>query len=124
MSFRHSKPFVAFLLILTTLFISAITVKPVFGAVFTVNSAENSNDVNPGNGVCETAAGNGVCTLRAAIQEANALPGADTITFSISPDNPPIDRVIEVPWALPGITDQLTIQGPNLEGIGAGANII
>ncbi len=124
MSFRHSKPFVAFLLILTTLFISAITVKPVSGAVFTVNSAENSNDVNPGNGVCETAAGNGVCTLRAAIQEANALPGADTITFSISPDNPPIDRVIEVPWALPGITDQLTIQGPNLEGIGAGANIV
>ena len=124
MSFRHSKPFVAFLLILTTLFISAITVKPVFGAVFTVNSAENSNDVNPGNGVCETAAGNGVCTLRAAIQETNALPGADTITFSIAPDNPPIDRVIEVPWALPGIADQLTIQGPNLGGIGAGANIV
>ncbi len=124
MSFRHSKPFVAFLLILTTLFISAITVKPVFGAVFTVNSAENSNDVNPGNGVCETAAGNGVCTLRAAIQETNALPGADTITFSISPDNAPIDRVIEVPWALPGITEQLNIQGPNLGGIGAGANIV
>lgn len=122
MSFRHSKPFVAFLLILTTLFITAITVKPVSGAAFVVNSAENSTDINPGDGFCETATG--VCTLRAAIQEANALPGADTITFSISPDNPPIDRVIEVPWALPGITGQLNIQGPNLGGIGAGANIV
>lgn len=119
MSFRHSKPFVAFLLILTTLFISAITVKPVSGATFTVNSVENSIDATPGDGFCETAAGNGVCTLRAAIQEANALPGADTITFSISPDNPLNYRIIEVPWALPGITERLTIEGPNLGGSGA-----
>lgn len=124
MSFRHTKTFVTSLLILTTLFFSAIMVTPVSGATFTVNSAENSTDVNLGDGVCETAAGNGICTLRAAIQETNALAGADTITFSIAPDNPPIDRVIEVPWALPGITGQLNIQGPNLGGIGAGANIV
>jgi large repetitive protein len=36
-------------------------------------------DAKPSDGVCETAAGNGVCTLRAAVQEANALPGADEI---------------------------------------------
>jgi CSLREA domain-containing protein len=44
-----------------------------------VNSPADVPDVNPGDGVCETAPGNGVCTLRGAIQEANALPGADTI---------------------------------------------
>jgi CSLREA domain-containing protein len=48
-------------------------------AVFTVNSPSDVVDVNPGNGVCETAAGNGVCTLRAAIQETNALAGANQI---------------------------------------------
>jgi CSLREA domain-containing protein len=44
-----------------------------------VNSTTDVVDANPGNGVCETVPGNNVCTLRAAIQEANALPGADTI---------------------------------------------
>lgn len=44
-------------------------------ATFTVNSTADANDVSPGNGVCETSPGNGVCTLRAAIQESNALPG-------------------------------------------------
>lgn len=46
---------------------------------FTVTSPSDVPDVNPGDGVCETANGNAVCTLRAAIQEANAFPGADTI---------------------------------------------
>jgi CSLREA domain-containing protein len=49
------------------------------GVTFVVNSTADVTDVNPGNGVCETAAGNGVCTLRAAVQETNALPGADEI---------------------------------------------
>jgi CSLREA domain-containing protein len=49
-------------------------------ATFTVNSPADVVDAAPGNGVCETAPGNGVCTLRAAIQEANAWPGDDTIT--------------------------------------------
>ncbi|HVO22295.1 MAG TPA: CSLREA domain-containing protein [Candidatus Margulisiibacteriota bacterium] len=44
---------------------------------FTVNSTADAVDVAPGNGTCATAAG--TCTLRAAIQEANALAGADTI---------------------------------------------
>ncbi len=46
---------------------------------FTVNSAIDATDANPGDGVCETAAGNGICTLRAAVQETNSLPGIDTI---------------------------------------------
>jgi CSLREA domain-containing protein len=41
-----------------------------------VNNTGDAGDFAPGDGACETAAGNGVCTLRAAIQEANALAGA------------------------------------------------
>ncbi|MGB8326580.1 MAG: choice-of-anchor Q domain-containing protein, partial [Steroidobacteraceae bacterium] len=46
-------------------------------ATFTVNSTTDAVDANPGNGTCATSGA--VCTLRAAIQEANALAGADTI---------------------------------------------
>lgn len=46
-------------------------------ATFTVNSTADEVDADPGNGIC--AAAGGACTLRAAIQEANALAGADTI---------------------------------------------
>jgi CSLREA domain-containing protein len=42
-----------------------------------VNSTSDATDADPGNGMCATA--DGKCTLRAAIQEANALPGADTV---------------------------------------------
>jgi len=49
------------------------------GAVFNVNSPADVNDATLGDGVCETATGNHVCTLRAALDESNALPGSDTI---------------------------------------------
>jgi CSLREA domain-containing protein len=51
----------------------------VFAAAYTVNSTEDLPDGSPGDGACETARGSGVCTLRAAIMEANAQSGADTI---------------------------------------------
>jgi hypothetical protein len=46
---------------------------------FTVNSQADVPDIHPGDGVCETATNNGVCTLRAAIQETNARQSHDTI---------------------------------------------
>lgn len=46
-------------------------------AAFQVTSTEDVVDAAPGNGVCRTAAG--ACTLRAAIQESNALAGENTI---------------------------------------------
>jgi len=51
----------------------------VYGAEFTVDTTADAVDINPGDGVCDDGAGN--CTLRAAIQEANALGGSDTITL-------------------------------------------
>lgn len=50
-------------------------------ATFVVNAQNDAQDIIPGNGICETASGNGVCTLRAAISEANGLAGADIITL-------------------------------------------
>jgi CSLREA domain-containing protein len=50
-------------------------------ATFTVNSTADVHDANAGDGICETALGNHVCTLRAAIEEANKLAGADTIAL-------------------------------------------
>ncbi len=52
------------------------------GLVFTVNSTADTTDSNIGDGVCRTSAA--VCTLRAAIAEANAHQGPDTIRFNIS----------------------------------------
>jgi CSLREA domain-containing protein len=63
-------------------------------ATFVVNSTADAVDVAPGNGVCATdtaSPAEGRCTLRAAIQEANALAGgphtivlpADTYTLTI-----------------------------------------
>ena len=49
------------------------------GATFTVDSTDDDIDVNPGDGVCNTATG--ACTLRAAIEESNALLGNDQINL-------------------------------------------
>ncbi len=49
-------------------------------AVFIVNSLLDRVDAAPGNGACATATG--TCTLRAAIQEANAAAGSDVIVLA------------------------------------------
>lgn len=72
---------IAFALWLTGLVAAAFWSLPLAAATFAVTSTADVPDVNPGDGVCETAAGNHVCTLRAAIQEANAHAGVDTITL-------------------------------------------
>ena len=48
-------------------------------AVFAVTSTADVVDAAPGDGVCDT--GTGACTLRAAVQETNALAGADVINL-------------------------------------------
>src|SRR5438552_3748928 len=49
----------------------------VLPAVFVVNSLVDGVDAHPGDGVALTADGH--TTLRAAVMEANALPGPDTV---------------------------------------------
>lgn len=79
---------------------------PLYAAGFIVDTSADdlwAHDANPGDGLCADQLGS--CTLRAAIEEANALPGHDTVTFSspmtitISPDE----------GQLPTITGQLDI---------------
>ena len=73
-------------------------------AVFTVNTNVDLSDASPGNGVCDAVPPNNTCTLRAAIEEANALPGADQIIL------PPNTYVLTIVSEV-GITGSLTIIG-------------
>ena len=56
----------------------SLSTTPAHAASFTVNTTLDAPDSNPGDGLCRSTIGNR-CSLRAAIQEANALSGADTI---------------------------------------------
>jgi hypothetical protein len=69
-------------LALMLFFPQPISAKP--SSVFNVNNSGDGDDITPGNNICETGTGNGICTLRAAITEANAHPGADSIGFTMT----------------------------------------
>jgi CSLREA domain-containing protein len=73
-------------------------------AVFTVNTNIDLADANPGDGVCDVAPPTRACTLRAAIQEANALPGTDEII--LTPNTYLLNIVTDL-----DITGSLTITG-------------
>ena len=75
-------------------------------ATFTVDSTTDAVDASPGNGVCATSGA--VCTLRAAIQENNALAGADTVAFNIAGAGP---HTIQPTSALPSISESVIIDG-------------
>ena len=51
-------------------------------ATFTVTDLGDTSDANAGDGTCADAGGN--CTLRAALEEANALAGDDNVDFSVA----------------------------------------
>jgi hypothetical protein len=63
------------------LLIACTPLVAVGAATFDVNNAADVPDASPGDGFCRTASNNTTCTLRAAIMEANALPGLDTINL-------------------------------------------
>jgi len=83
--------------------------------LFVVNTPQDYEDCTPGNGVCDPGTWDtehtvctpapGLCTLRAAIQEANASTGADEIKFNS------VAQVIRPTSALPYITDAIIIDG-------------
>src|SRR3989441_4329257 len=73
---------------------------------FTVNVTGDGADENRGDGICAPASGN--CSLRAAIQEANANAGKDTINFNIPGSGL---KTITPGSALPDITGSVIIDG-------------
>src|SRR5918999_857204 len=79
------------------------------GATFVVGSTSDLVDARPGDGSCATLGG--ACTLRAAIQEANALPGADVVRLPAGPSPLAIPPVNENGIATGDldITDSVTI---------------
>jgi hypothetical protein len=77
------------------------------GGSLVVTAVNEGNDATPGDGICATASA--ICTLRAAIQEANAHAGADTIIFSLPGSG--IHSISITSGPLPAITDTLTLDG-------------
>jgi CSLREA domain-containing protein len=78
------------------------------GAVFTVNTTFDVADANPGDGICESLPPKSVCTLRAAIEETNALAGTNQIILPSLPS--PNAYILTIPTEL-AITSNLTITG-------------
>lgn len=98
-----------------TMAAALLVVQPgsVSAATFEVNSTDDAPDLSPGDGVCQSTQGN--CTLRAALEESNATPAADIVSFAsgigttivLTRGTLPIDSdvVINGPGA-----DQLTVR--------------
>ena len=83
-------------------------------AIFTVNSRGSLPDIAPGDGVCETSMTD--CSLRAAIQEANASAGADEIRFNI-PGPAPFNITLPLGFPdFPTIDQTTTIDGTTQQG--------
>jgi CSLREA domain-containing protein len=83
---------------------------------FTVNTTADAPDGNVGDGVCARPGTTNVCTLRAAIEEANAFSGDDTIVIpaNIGPNTGTIE--------LDSVLKDLSITSNiNIDGPGAGA---
>jgi CSLREA domain-containing protein len=72
------RPVVPFVGAAALMLVLALGARPAHAATFTVDSTAEAPDANPGDGKC-AAALPPKCTLRAAIMEANALAGTDTI---------------------------------------------
>jgi CSLREA domain-containing protein len=95
------------LAILATSSMAALPSATAAPTTFTVNVTTDESDANAGDGTCETP-NTGECTLRAAIEEANANVGADTIEFNIPGSGV---HLIQPASELPDITEALTIDG-------------
>ena len=95
-------------------------------ANFTVNNNTDTFDAAAGNGVCADAIGD--CTLRAAVDEANALAGNDTINFAASLMNATITLTTGNQITVNGAGGTLQINGLGANKLtidgGAGSNRI
>jgi LPXTG-motif cell wall-anchored protein len=76
-----------------------VSTGPASAATLTVDVTTDSVDANPGDGTCADAVGD--CSLRAAVQEANASAGSDTISLGSE-------------------TYELTLAGPGEDGSATG----
>ncbi len=91
-----------------TLSLSAFAPQSVLAQnTYTVDVTGDNGDADPGDGECETTSGN--CTLRAAIEEANASSSEDIIEFgAIAPEGGPAQIT---PSSQLTVTETVTIDG-------------
>ncbi len=105
-----------------SLFSIGLVVQPsvVLAATFTVNTTVDGIDDNIGNGSCHTAAN--TCSLRAAIQEANASNGADVITLPAGTYT--LDVADAQPYNKNGSKSLMIGSNLTINGAGTGTTII
>jgi hypothetical protein len=96
-----------------------------FSATFNVNSTFDVAAAPPlNNGICETAPGNGVCTLRAAVMKGNHFPGGNA-TINVPGNALPYKLTIVPAGANDETTGDLNITAAmTIVGAGIGATII
>jgi uncharacterized repeat protein (TIGR01451 family) len=90
---------------LSILVLALLAAAPALGYV--VNDTSDLADATPGDNICD--AGAGLCTLRAAIQEANATAGTQPITFSVA-------GIFQPATAYPPLTGRVDIDGTTAPG--------
>jgi CSLREA domain-containing protein len=89
------------------------------GTVFVVNNTGDAPDINLGDGICDTDPGTpgSQCSLRAAIVEAHATAGTNSINFNIPFSDPGYDPnanryTLHLLSELPSISKTMAINGP------------
>jgi len=113
--------FTVFRLAVILAIVSVLVVADAKAATFEVNSTGDAGDTDLGDGLCQTASGE--CTLRAAIEQANALPGLDTVNFEIlACASAPCTITPALP--LPPVTDPILMDGYSQTGASENTNPI
>jgi uncharacterized repeat protein (TIGR01451 family)/CSLREA domain-containing protein len=92
---------------------------PLLAKDFAVDTVLDLQDGNPGDGVCAGVTGPPNCSLRAAVQEANALGGVHTITL---PEGTYHLTIGPADDGLPAASGDLAIKDSNVTVCGAGAD--
>ena len=117
---QKSKLLAAGLLLAAMLIAGTVAASPAQAATtFTVNSTADTPDASLAGTACDTDlfTGGDQCTLRAAIQQANATPGADAVSFAIPGTGVKTIAVGSTGnGALPTIADQVSINGYSQPG--------
>lgn len=108
-------------LMIALLFALLLAAKPAYASTFNVNLEGDASDANTTDGKCDmiTSISGDQCTLRAAIEQANATDDADIINFNI-PDDPNVPgnevKTIRPNSQLPAISRPVTIDGYSQPG--------
>jgi CSLREA domain-containing protein len=105
---NQKKLYVTYFVMIFALILMSVSAAQ--AATFTVDAAVDAHDTNPGDGFCHS--GWATCSLRAAIEEANELPGYDIINFSNSFEAPNAPKTIVLKHAELLVYSDMTINGP------------